>query len=514
MTIKDRNSRIAFNTVALYIRTFIVMVISFITARVMLKQLGVDDYGLNNLISGVVLMFNFLNTAMSTAVQRFYTVEEAREDGVNPKKIFGNALLLHLSIGAITLLMLEIFGIFFLHRLNIPADRMTVAQWVFQFTSLDLFMSIITVPSFAYLRAKEEFSKLAIVDVAEALCRLVILYLLSISPIDKLWTFSFLIFLLTIIYDSVIWIMAYRLYGDVAKPYISYEKKLFSQMMSFSLMLLFSVTSTMFYWQGIVVVINIFFGVAINAAYGIGNQVKIAVERFLYNFKQSIIPQLMGSQAAGEDERLYKLIYAATKITFVLSLLIAVPVIFEADFILKIWLETPPEFTTRFVQLCFIICILNSFSFFVIQAIQATGKVAGHSIVTSCSYILSFVAIYVFMKLGYDFYVPMYISIILAFVDILITLYYAKKTFDFHVMEFVVRIVGQCVVFCAIMVGCFLLLNHLMDEGWLRLCLNVALSGLLTLSSLYLLMNKAERGYILGYVGKIWRKLIKKDDHV
>ena len=135
MTIRDRNSRIAFNTIALYIRTFIVMVISFITARVMLQQLGVDDYGLNNLISGVVTMFNFLNMAMGTAVQRFYSVEEAVENGVEPKKIFGNAMLIHLVIGGVTLLLLEVFALFFLHRLNIPVERMGVAQWVFQFTS-------------------------------------------------------------------------------------------------------------------------------------------------------------------------------------------------------------------------------------------------------------------------------------------------------------------------------------------------------------------------------------------
>lgn len=508
MTIVDRNSRIAFNTIALYIRTFIVMVISFITARVMLQQLGVDDYGLNNLISGVVTMFNFLNMSMGIAVQRFFSVEEAKEGGENAKNVFGSAMLIHLAIGAVTLILLEIFAIFFLHRLNIPAERMNVAQWVFQFTSINLVLGIFTVPPFAYLRAKEEFTKLAVLDVAEAICRLGILYLLYVSPVDKLWTLAFLTFVVTVVYNLVVWLIANRLYHQVTRPYVYYEKNLFVKMMSFSLLLLFSIASSMVYWQGLVMMINIFFGVAINAAYGIGNQIKTAVDRFLYNFKQSIVPQLMESQAAGNDERLYKLIYGATKITFVLSLLIAVPVIFETDFILKVWLKTPPEFTTRFVQLGFAVSVLNSFSFFLIQAIHATGKVTGYSLMSSFGYLLGLAAVYVMMKVGYDFYVTMYVSIVLAVVEIIITCFYAKRTFNFRVLEFVVKIVGQCAVFCAIMVGCFIFLNHFMTEGWLRLCLNVLLSGLLSLSSLYILMNKYERGTVLGYIGKIKAKFI------
>ena len=243
--IQDRNSRIAFNTIAMYIRTLIVMIISFVTARVMLQQLGVDDYGLNNLISGVVTMFNFLNMSMGTAVQRFFSVEEAKEGGVSAKKIFGSAVLIHIAISVITLRLLEVFAVFFLHRLNIPEERMTVAQWVFQFTSANLILGIITVPPFAYLRAKEEFSKLAVLDIIEALCRLGILYMLYVSPVDKLWTLAFLTFVVTVLYNLTVWIMANRLYRDVTKPYVYFEKSLFVQMMSFSLLLLFSVASSM-----------------------------------------------------------------------------------------------------------------------------------------------------------------------------------------------------------------------------------------------------------------------------
>lgn len=507
--IQDRNSRIAFNTIAMYIRTLIVMIISFVTARVMLQQLGVDDYGLNNLISGVVTMFNFLNMSMGTAVQRFFSVEEAKEGGVSAKKIFGSAVLIHIAISVITLILLEVFAVFFLHRLNIPEERMTVAQWVFQFTSANLILGIITVPPFAYLRAKEEFSKLAVLDIIEALCRLGILYMLYVSPVDKLWTLAFLTFVVTVLYNLTVWIMANRLYRDVTKPYVYFEKSLFVQMMSFSLLLLFSVASSMVYWQGLVMMINVFFGVAINAAYGIGNQIKVAVDRFLANFKQSIVPQLMCSQAAGENERLNKLIYAATKITFVLSLLIAVPVIFETDFILKVWLKTPPEFTTRFVQLGFAVSVLNSFSFFVTQGIHATGKVKGYSIVSSSSYLLCLGVIYLFMKMGYGFYVPMYVSVVLAVIEIMITLYYAHKTFGFKVTDFCVKVVLRSLAFCAIMAGCFCVMNSMMADGWLRLCMNLILSVLLSWSSLYILMNNDERGVVLGYINKIKTKIFK-----
>ncbi len=505
----DRNARIAYNTLMLYIRTFIVMIIGFIVSRVMLQQLGIDDYGLNNLISGVVTMFGFLNMTMGTAVQRFFSVEEAKEDGVDAWKIFGSATLIHLIIAGVTLLILEIFAWFFLQRLNIPEGRETVAQWVFQFASLNLVMGIVTVPAFAYLRAKEEFSKVAIVDIVEAICRLGILYLLIISPKDKLWTLSFLTFVLALLYNASIWIIAVRKYGKVTKPHFYFEKGLFKSMISFSLLLLLSIASSMAYWQGLVMMINVFFGVAINAAYGISDQLRTAVNRFLANFKQSIVPQLMSSQAANEKERLYKLIYMSTKITFVLSLLIAMPLMFEADFILKVWLKTPPDFTTRFVQLAFVSSIISSFSFFIVQAIQSTGKVKGYSVATSCSYFFCLALIFVLLKLGFSFYFTMYASILLAILEVLITLYFAKKTFDFNVMEFITKIVSRCLMFCAFMIACFLIINSIMNKGWLRLCVSFALSGIVSMSSIYLLLDKIERNYVFDYVYKFISKINK-----
>lgn len=506
--IKDRNSRIAYNTIALYIRTFIVMVVSFLTSRVMLEQLGVDDYGLNNLISGVVSMFGFLNISMGTAVQRFFSVEEVKDGGVSAKKIFGSALLIHLSIGAVTLILLEIFALFFLQRLNIPADRVNVAEWVFQFSSITLIAGIVTVPQEAFLRAKEEFSILAIMDILDSVLRLGILYFLYVSPFDKLWTFAFLAFVVKILCNLTVWIVSIVKYGEITRPYLYFEKSLFFRMMSFSLLLLFNIASSMVYWQGLAMMINVFFGVALNAAYGIGNQVKTAVDRFLANFKQSIVPQLMGSQASGDNDRLYKLIYDATKITFVLSLLIALPVIFETEFILKIWLKTPPEFTVRFVQLGFAVSIINSFSFFVIQGIHASGKITGYSITVSCIYVVCLAMIFVLMKMGYDFYVPMYVSIILETLAFVATMVFAKRTYNFRVIEFVMKIMTRCLFFCVIMIAFFVAMNMMLDEGWLRLCLNLVLSVLLSFSSLYILMDKYERDYVLSFVRKMlpWKR--------
>lgn len=506
MTTRDRNSRIAFNTITLYIRTFIVMIISFLASRIMLEQLGVEDYGLNNLISGVVAMFGFLNMSMGTAVQRFFSVEESKEEGVSAKKIYGSAMLIHVIISLITLLLLEVFALFFLYRLNIPAERLGVAQWVFQFSSLTLIMGILAVPAEAFLRSKEEFSKLAIIDIFEAVIRVGILYLLYISPYDKLWTIAFLTFLLKFLCNMAIWIIAIRIYGDVAKPYLYYEKTLFVKMISFSMLLLLSIASSMAYWQGLVMMINVFFGVAINAAYGIGHQIKVAVDRFLFNFKQSTVPQLMSAQASGDDSRLKKLIYFSTKLTFVMSLMVVVPVIFETDFILTVWLKNPPEFTTRFVQLGFVISVLSSFSYYIKQAIHATGKVTGLSIATSINYVINIAAIYLLLKLGYGFYFTMYVSIVMEVIAIIITFVYAKLTFNFNVGDFIFRIVLRSLLFCVIMVGCFIAMNAVMSDGWLRLGLNLILSLLLSLSSLYILMNSDERRVVLDYIGKLWKR--------
>lgn len=486
----------------LYIRTATVMVISFFTSRITLEVLGVNDYGLNNLISGVVSMFSFLNLSMGTAVQRFYTIAESKKKGIPLNDIFGCASVIHLIIAGITFLAAEIFALFFLYKLNIPTERFGIAQWVFQCSLFSLILDILLVPSAAYLRAKEEFSKLAIFEIFQSILRLVILYLICISTYDKLATLAFLGAIVTIIYFFAVRITAFTLFKDVTRPHFFFEKNLFIKMTSFSTLLLFSILSSIVYWQGLAMMLNVFFGLAINAAYGISQQLKTAVDNFLMSFKQSVVPQLMMAYATNERKRLHNIINFSTKLTYVLALLIVTPFIFETNLILKLWLKNPPPNTVTFVQLVFCLCILNSFSYFIIQSIQASGKVKGFSLVTSFTYLITLGIAYLLLKIGYNYYSVMYVSIFQAILVIYITLHYAKKTFEFNVRNFIVNVALRSTLYTIIVIFSSLTLDVFMRDGILRLCMNVLISLCLSIFSYYILFNRSERERLNFYLHK------------
>ena len=281
------------NTIALYVRMGFTMIISFLASRVTLQVLGVEDYGLNNLLSGVVALFSFINGSMGTAVQRFLSYNIGKKDDVKLKKTFGVGLYLYVIITIVTFILLEIFALFFISKLNIPPDRLLTAKIVFQISSLQLVLNIFVVPYAALLRAREEFTKIAYIEIGQALLRLVSLYLLYIISFDKLILLSTLNFIVTLTY---VWIFVYyaRKFRE-ARTSLRKDREIIKEMFNFVSMLLVTVLASLARDNGIVILINLFFGLLINAAYAVASQVMSLAKTFVQNFKQSMVPQLMAS---------------------------------------------------------------------------------------------------------------------------------------------------------------------------------------------------------------------------
>ncbi len=510
MSFEINRKKIATNTIALYIRLGITMVISFFMTRVMLQQLGAEDYGLNNLVASVISMFSFINGSMGTAVQRFYCIEIGRGNQERLGRVFSVGLYLHIIVAVITFLIAEVFAVFFLHKMNIPPERMVAAHVVFQISMVSLALNIINVPYSALLRAREMFSKTAIVDILQAVLRLVVLYLLVHINYDKLITLSVLNLGITLFYVGALFFMARRFKESHNPP--MRDKGLIKQMLTFISMLLVTVLAQLLKTQGVVILINLFFGLIINAAYAVAVQVSHMVNSFVTNFKQSMVPQMMSAYGAGDKDAMNKIINMGTKITFLLMLMISIPVIFEAQFVLDIWLKTPPEHAAKLVVLVLIAINISSFTYFQYQGVHATGNILGQQIWMSSLYIANIVIIYVLFKFGASFDKALYVNMFISAIQCGINLFYAQKYFNYSIRDFLQGILIPCVVAVALIIAVLLTVVHniCLRPSVFRFCILTVISEVLICSLGYLIvLNQTEKEQVINFLKY---GLLRKED--
>ncbi len=507
MAFQINSKKIAKNTITLYIRQIITMLISFFTVRVTLEQLGVEDYGLNNLVGSIVSMFSFLNGSMGTAVQRFYSYEIGQGNQDRLKKVFGTGLYLHLIVAAITFVISEIFAIFFLHKMNIPAERMVAAQIVFQISILTLVLGIITVPYSALLRARELFSKTALVEIAQAVLRLGNLYLLVIIPFDKLIILSSLNFFVSAGGIFVFVLMGRRFEETHSLPLR--DKELIKEMLKFVSLLLVTVLAQLMNTQGMVMLINLFFGLVVNAAYGVAVQVQHAVNTFVTNFKSSMVPQIMAAYGAGDLDSMHKLINFGTKITFLLLLMVTLPLVCSAQWILTLWLKQPPEYSTQLVILTLISINIGSFTYFHAQGIHASGKITKQQIWLSSTYIISILCIFILFKLGFSFYSAIFVSMGLGVIQGCVNLYYAHKNFNYSLKSFVKSILLPVSFVLIIVLFIFYFEGKLSLSDFSKfLIFSITDIILVPFTGFVILLNKKEKEKIKDFFLKYIHKLL------
>lgn len=497
------NRKIAKNTIALYVRLAFTMVIGFVTTRVTLQQLGVDDFGLNNLVGSIVSLFSFLNGSMGTAVQRYYCIEIGKGNESQLKSVFGTGLYLHIWVAIITVFMAEIFAIFFLHKMNIPDDRQIAAQVVFQISILSLGLNVINVPYAALLRAREMFDKTAIIEIVQAVLRLGILFLLVVVDCDKLVVLSVLGLFVTLYYLGANYSLARKFEETHSGPIKDID--LIKGMFSFISLLLLTVLTQLAKTQSIIMFVNLFFGLAINAAYAVAVQVSNMVNNFAMSFKQSMVPQMMAACGAGDYKAMHKIINMGTKITFILLLMISVPIMFEADFLLKVWLKTPPEQSAHLVTLVLVYINIASFTYFHYQGVHATGNIKSQQIWMSALYILNIVLIYVVFRLGAGFDAALYVNMIISLAQCVINLIFAKKCFKYDVFGFCKLILVPCVIVALFVICGNVLLVRYINPSWIR----VVIGGIATEISIvvlgyFLILDLVEKRKVCELVRKCY----------
>ncbi len=343
------SKRIAKNTVMLYFRMILLMVINLFTSRVVLQVLGVEDYGINSVIAGFLSMFGIITGSMSGAISRFITVELGRGEIVRLKQVFSTSISVQLFMGMLVVVLIETFGMWFVStKMQIPEGRELAAQWCLHCATITTFISLMNIPFNSAIVAHEKMSAFAYMSLLEAGLKLAICYMLYVSPIDKLITYAILGVLVSIMTTSIYWIYCLRKFEETSFSF-KFDTKLFKEIWSFAGWNLFGQTAWILNNQGINMLMNLFFGVVVNAARGVAVQVNGVIQGFVNNFMMALNPQITKSYSSGDKETAFKLACRGCRFSFYIMFVLALPIMIESHQILKLWLGTPPAQADSFV---------------------------------------------------------------------------------------------------------------------------------------------------------------------
>jgi O-antigen/teichoic acid export membrane protein len=396
----ESNKRIARNTLLLYFRMLFIMGVSFYTSRIILNTLGVNDFGIYNVVGGLIAMFGFLNNSMSSATQRFLTFEIGKEDPSRLRNVFCISVQIHLLIALVVFVLGETIGLWFLKTyMTIPADREVAAFWVYQLSILSTIIMFTGVPYNALIIAYEKMNVFAYISIAEVLLKLSVVLLLILTQRDKLIVYAILIFLVSILIRIIYWIYCSKTFKASRYTFVR-DKQLFKEMSEFAGWNLFGNMAATAFNQGLNLLLNVFFNPAVNAARAIAVQVQSAVSAFTSNFQVAINPQITKTYATNDLKRMHKLIYTSSTYSFFLLFMLTLPVLFETEILLKIWLKIVPDHTVSFLRLILLITLVDTFSNPLIVAASATGKIKRYQTVLGSLLLLILPLSYLVLKFG------------------------------------------------------------------------------------------------------------------
>ena len=377
------NKRIAKNTLLLYIRMFIMMGVSLYTSRVVLQKLGVDDFGLYNIVGGVVVLFSVFNSSLAGSTQRFLNYEMGREDVSSVNKVFQCSIMLHVILCVILIILAETIGLWYINTyLNVPLGRYDAASIVYQLSVLTFCINVLRVPFNACIIAHEKMDFYAYVSVAEAVLKLIVAFMLTMCDFDRLILYSVLILLVTVLVNVSYVIYCSKNFPDI-KTKILWDRKKIKGMLSFSGWSLLGSAAVISAQHGINLVLNFFCGVGLNAAAGIAHQVTSAMYGFISNFQTAFNPQIVKLYAQKQLNDYFNLIFRASKFSFLLFWLISVPVFLYAPMLLKFWLDEVPPHAVSFCRVILIYLLIDALNGPLWTAVNATGKIRIYQILMS-----------------------------------------------------------------------------------------------------------------------------------
>jgi O-antigen/teichoic acid export membrane protein len=506
--VNNDNKRIARNTLMLYFRMILLMGVSLYTSRIVLEVLGVEDFGIYNIVGGIVVMFGFLNTAMSTATQRFLSFELGQRNKELLKKVFSSSLLIHFIIAFIVFIVSETFGLWFLNtKLSIPLDRMNAANWVYQFSIFSFIISIMSVPYNAAIISHERMNVYAYVSIIEAVLKLLVVYLLGLLGFDKLKIYACLLFLVSLFVRVIYQVYCRKKFEECSFNFI-WDKELLIRLTSFSGWSLFGGIAYVAKSQGINILLNIFYGATVNAAWAISQQVNSAVLSFMQNFTTALNPPIVKAYANKNLIGVFTLLFEGMKYSFFLAYCLIIPLFFELEYVMALWLKSVPEYAVIFVRLVLVCILMESFAHVISVTVQATGKIKWFQIIIGGIYFLNLPLSYWFLRVTNSPVSTMYVAVFLSALLVLLRFCILFKLIHFPIYRLfkLIRLIVLLCFFTLPIISCL----QIFPVGFIRLLLTFFSNGILALLVLFFFgMSKMERDNVYKQIRSLIN-LVKK----
>ena len=485
------------------------MIVGLYTSRIMLNALGVDNYGIQNVVGSIVSMTSVITGAMSSAISRFLTYGIGQGDKKRLKTIFSTSMNVQIILSVIAVFVLEIVGVWFLNfQANIPIDRMVAANWVLQCSIITTILTLVCSPFQATLIAHEHMTIYAYMSIVDVFLKLLVCYLIAIYEGDRLILLSVLyVGVYLFLQVSYSWYCGKHFY-EAHYNWRVLDKKLLKEMTSFSGWNLFGNTAWMLNTQGVNMLINVFFGVAFNAARGIAVTVNAAIQSFITNFMVAFTPQITKNYAVGNFEYTYTLVNRGAKFSWLLMYMFIVPVVMEADMLLKLWLGNPPEYSAMFLRLAVFESLAVQSGSVLLQLIQADGHIRRYSVEVSFFGFMVFPITWIAFLCGFPVWFPYLIFIIIYFNLNIIRFINLKRLMNFSVRRFLREALLPCIL---VSITAFILplcVSLSMSPGLPRFIIVVFLSILWTgLCAFFIGLTKNERMFFINRVKIVINKI-------
>ena len=502
----EKTKRIAKNAVLLYVRMIVTLVITLFTSRIVLKALGFDDFGLYNVIGGVVTLFAFLRSSMSSSTQRFLAYEMGSGTTDSLRRVFSVCLTTHILLALVLLVLAETIGLWFLNtHINIPTGREDAANWIYQFAVLSLCLNMVSLPYDADIVSNERMGYFAFLSILDAVLKLAIAYIVLYTKGDHLILYGALMMGISALNLFLNWIYCRMKFAET--QFIFYwNKEMFLRIFSFSGWTIYGQLAVVGSNQGTNILVNIFHSVTANAAMGVGHQVNSALTGLVSNFQTAFKPQITKSYASGDYEYLTSLTNYASKISFFLLFIVSLPIMLNIDWVLQLWLDRVPAHAGELCIVFIIASLCNAVSAPLWMNIFATGKIRNYQLGLSAAYIAELIAVYILFRMGCPLVVGVSMKAALNFVVIFVRLYYTHTTQpQFSLMGYARQVLLP--VFCAavLTVLASVPVTTMVNDDMMRL---------LTTPAVVLVSIAA--AYFIGLTGKerkSLKKLINKHRH-
>ena len=501
--LSDNTKRLTRNTLLLYVRMFVVMLVTLFTSRVVLRTLGVVDFGIHNVVGGFVAMFSLISAALAAAVSRFLNIEMGRGDARRLREVFSAAFYIHLILAVVIIICAEVVGPWFIaHKMTIPPERIDAAGWVLHATVAILAINLVELPFNACIIARENMKVYAYVSLVEVFANLGAVYMLSFFDIDKLVLYAWMLLAVCVVVKSVYVLYSLRFYPE-SRLLRLWDRRLMGEIMAFAGWNMVGSSSVVIADQGVNILLNQFFNPVVNAARGIAMQVNVAVNAFAQNFMVALNPQITKCYGAHDMSRYAMLILNGARLCSCLIILLSLPLLLETDYVLRLWLGEVPDYTLHFVRLVLLFSISESFTYTLTTGILATGRIRRLQLTVGLMRMMNLPLSYVLLRMGCQPELTFVVAIIVSQVNLFIRLRLVQEHVSLPIGRFYLHVVVRTLAVAAMVFLCLAAAQSRMPEGALRLVVVTALSfSLFGAAAFAVVLSSDERSLLVGLIKK------------